>query len=181
VADGLFAPASGAPTEGGVSANAGCRRDPAPAAGGEGSCGGRPQFREVAKEVPFEIKRYFLVYGVPSEDIRGEHAPPLAAPVSGLSPRALPCVADDGAPIARSSSWISPATGLQPGSMVWGIQYKYSADAVLLVLASGSIQTRTATFGVLGVPPAGEGVKYSLDHSGLQERGEPRSIAPRGW
>ena len=30
----------------------------------------------------------------------------------------------------------SPATGLHLAPMVWGIQYQYSADAVLLVLAS---------------------------------------------
>jgi len=29
---------------------------------------------EVARHVPFEVKRYFLVFQVPSEQVRGEHA-----------------------------------------------------------------------------------------------------------
>src|SRR5262249_40938072 len=35
---------------------------------------GSLSFGEVARQVPFEVKRYFLVFDVTSEHIRGEHA-----------------------------------------------------------------------------------------------------------
>ena len=35
---------------------------------------GSLSFGEVSKHVPFEVKRYFLVYDVPSKEVRGEHA-----------------------------------------------------------------------------------------------------------
>ena len=35
---------------------------------------GNLSFGEIGDQIPFEVKRYFLVYGVASKEIRGEHA-----------------------------------------------------------------------------------------------------------
>jgi acetyltransferase-like isoleucine patch superfamily enzyme len=133
-ADSLFAPASGAPTEGGVSATRvkGVTLHRLPEVK---DLRGNLSFGEVAKEVPFEIKRYFLVYGVPSEDIRGEHAHRSLHQFLVCLHGHCRVVADDGTN-RQEFALDSPATGLHLAPMVWGIQYQYSADAVLLVLAS---------------------------------------------
>lgn len=134
VADGLFAPASGAPTPAGVSATRvkGVTLHRLPEVK---DLRGNLSFGEVAKEVPFEIKRYFLVYGVSSEDIRGEHAHRSLHQFLVCLHGLCHVVADDG--VNRQEFVLdNPATGLHIAPMIWGIQYKYSADAVLLVLAS---------------------------------------------
>jgi acetyltransferase-like isoleucine patch superfamily enzyme len=92
---------------------------------------------EVNREVPFEVKRYFLVFGVPSLETRGEHAHyechQFLICVSG----SCNVVADDG--VNRQEFVLDrPELGLHLPPMTWGIQYKYSKDAVLLVLASHS-------------------------------------------
>ena len=46
-------------------------------------------FAEIHKHLPFEIKRYFLVFDVPGKHIRGEHATSSAGAVSGLRSRLL--------------------------------------------------------------------------------------------
>jgi dTDP-4-dehydrorhamnose 3,5-epimerase-like enzyme len=92
-------------------------------------------FGEVLHHIPFEVKRYFLVFGVSSEEIRGEHA-------HRASHQFLVCVhgrchlvADDG--VSRQEFVLdSPAVGVHLPSMVWGAQYRYSKDAVLLALVS---------------------------------------------
>ena len=35
---------------------------------------GNLSFGEIGNQIPFEVKRYFLVYSVASKEIRGEHA-----------------------------------------------------------------------------------------------------------
>lgn len=96
---------------------------------------GNLSFGEIGRQVPFDVKRYFLVYGVANKEIRGEHAH------RGLH-QFLICVhgrchvvADDG---TNRQEFIldAPSTGLHLPPMVWATQYKYSLDAVLLVLAS---------------------------------------------
>jgi UDP-2-acetamido-3-amino-2,3-dideoxy-glucuronate N-acetyltransferase len=96
---------------------------------------GNLSFGEIGREVPFEVKRYFLVYGVSSKDIRGEHAH------RGLH-QFLVCVhgrchvvADDG-DNRQEFALDAPSLGLYLPPMVWATQYKYTEDAVLLVLAS---------------------------------------------
>lgn len=90
---------------------------------------------ELGRDVPFEVKRYFLVYDVPNIEIRGEHAHlrchQFLIAVKGM----LHVVADDGR--RREEIVLDRASlGLHLPPMTWGIQYRYSADAVLLVLAS---------------------------------------------
>ena len=93
-------------------------------------------FGEVHREVPFEVKRYFLVYGVSSQQIRGEHAHRTLHQFLICVHGSYHVVADDGN--ARQEFVLDqPFIGLHLQPMTWGVQYKYSNDAVLLVLASG--------------------------------------------
>jgi acetyltransferase-like isoleucine patch superfamily enzyme/dTDP-4-dehydrorhamnose 3,5-epimerase-like enzyme len=90
---------------------------------------------EIGRDVPFEARRYFLVYDVPSIEIRGEHAHLQCAQFLVAVKGSVHVVADDGN--CREEFVLSqPSQGLLLPPMTWGIQYRYSSDAVLLVLAS---------------------------------------------
>ena len=90
---------------------------------------------EFSKEIPFRPKRYFLVFNVPSAKTRGEHAHHRCEQFLICVKGACAVVADDG--VSREEFDLNrPNLGLYLPPMVWGIQYKYSADAVLLVFAS---------------------------------------------
>jgi UDP-2-acetamido-3-amino-2,3-dideoxy-glucuronate N-acetyltransferase len=92
-------------------------------------------FAEVESHIAFDIKRFFLVYDVPSSEIRGEHAHKelhqFLICVNGF----CSVVADDGVN-RREFLLDSPSKGLHLAPMTWGVQYKHSKDAVLLVLTS---------------------------------------------
>lgn len=90
---------------------------------------------EFGREIPFDVKRYFLVYDVPSIEIRGEHAHLLCEQFLIAVKGSVHVVADDGS--NREQFLLDkPGVGLYLPPMTWGIQYRYSADAILLVLAS---------------------------------------------
>lgn len=90
---------------------------------------------EMGRDVPFAVKRYFLVYEVPNIEIRGEHAHRICQQFLIAVKGSLHVVADDGQ--HREEIVLDrPSLGLHLPPMTWGIQYRYSADAVLLVLAS---------------------------------------------
>lgn len=90
---------------------------------------------EFPVDIPFQPKRYFLVFNVPSEKTRGEHAHHLCHQFLICVKGSCSVVVDDG--VNRCEvSLESPAMGIYLPPMTWGIQYKYSADAVLLVFAS---------------------------------------------
>ena len=92
-------------------------------------------FGEVERHVPFGVKRYFLVFGVSSEEIRGEHAHKTLHQFFVCAHGKCHVVADD--TVNRQEFVLdNPSLALHLPPMVWGVQYKYSADAVLLVLAS---------------------------------------------
>jgi acetyltransferase-like isoleucine patch superfamily enzyme/dTDP-4-dehydrorhamnose 3,5-epimerase-like enzyme len=92
-------------------------------------------YGEMQVHVPFEVKRYFLVFGVSSQEIRGEHAHKQLRQFFICVHGSCHLVADDG---ARREEFIlnSPSIGIHLPPMVWGVQYMYSPDAVLMVLAS---------------------------------------------
>lgn len=90
---------------------------------------------EIQREVPFEVKRYFIVFDVPSVETRGEHAHRECHQFLICLRGQVSVVADDGA-LREEFHLDRPDRGLYLPPMVWGIQYKYSQDAVLLVLAS---------------------------------------------
>ena len=90
---------------------------------------------EFGRSVPFEVKRYFLVFNVPSVETRGEHAHRECHQFLICVRGSVSIVADDGS-YRREYTLDRPELGLHLPPMVWGIQYKYSSDAVLLVFAS---------------------------------------------
>lgn len=90
---------------------------------------------ELGSDVPFEAKRYFLVYDVPSIEVRGEHAHRRCAQFLIAVRGSLRVVADDGR--HREEFLLDrPTLGLHLPPLTWGIQYRYTPDAVLMVLAS---------------------------------------------
>ncbi|HCL86366.1 MAG TPA: isomerase [Comamonadaceae bacterium] len=90
---------------------------------------------EFERDIPFPAKRYFLVFDVPSEKTRGEHAHRSCHQFLICVKGSCAVVVDDGKSRCEVSLE-SPDLGLHLPPMTWGIQYKYSADAVLLVFAS---------------------------------------------
>jgi len=90
---------------------------------------------EFDRSIPFTVKRYFMVFDVPSMETRGEHAHRECHQFLICVRGSCAIVADDGT--HRQEFLLDrPDVGVHLPPMVWGIQYKYSADAVLLVYAS---------------------------------------------
>ena len=90
---------------------------------------------DFVKDIPFEPKRYFLVFNVPSEKTRGEHAHFKCKQFLICVKGSCAVVIDDGN--SRCELILdSPERGIYLPPLIWGIQYKYSSDAVLLVFAS---------------------------------------------
>lgn len=91
--------------------------------------------REFGRGLPFEPQRVFAVFDVPTQEVRGEHAHKECAQLLVCLRGTVSVVCDDG----RSRQQFdldSPEVGVYVPPMVWATQYKYSADAVLLVYAS---------------------------------------------
>jgi acetyltransferase-like isoleucine patch superfamily enzyme len=87
------------------------------------------------KDIPFEPRRYFLVFKVPSEKTRGEHAHYECHQFLICVKGSCSVVVDDGN--SRCEVLLdSPDKGIYLPPLTWCIQYKYSGDAVLLVFAS---------------------------------------------
>ncbi|GAC1329221.1 MAG: WxcM-like domain-containing protein [Candidatus Dormibacteria bacterium] len=86
-------------------------------------------------QLPFVPRRYFAVFGVPSTEVRGEHAHRRCAQLLTALAGSLSVVLDDGSN-REEVTLDNPGTSLLIPPMVWGTQYNYSADAVLHVLAS---------------------------------------------
>jgi UDP-2-acetamido-3-amino-2,3-dideoxy-glucuronate N-acetyltransferase len=96
---------------------------------------GHLSFAELGQSLPFSVARYFLVFGVPSRQVRGEHAHReleqfLICVQGSLSVRVFDGSQSSEVRLDR------PDLGLYIPAMTWATQYKYSSDAVLLVLAS---------------------------------------------
>jgi UDP-2-acetamido-3-amino-2,3-dideoxy-glucuronate N-acetyltransferase len=90
---------------------------------------------EFERSIPFEAKRYFMVFDVPSVETRGAHAHRKCHQFMICVRGSVSIVADDGT--NREEFLLDrPDLGLHLPPMVWGIQYKYTADGVLLVFAS---------------------------------------------
>jgi UDP-2-acetamido-3-amino-2,3-dideoxy-glucuronate N-acetyltransferase len=84
---------------------------------------------------PFRPKRYFLVFGVPSREVRGEHAHKVCHQLLVCVHGSCNVVVDNGT-TRREFILESPTVGIYVPPMIWSTQYKYSADAVLAVFAS---------------------------------------------
>jgi dTDP-4-dehydrorhamnose 3,5-epimerase-like enzyme len=90
---------------------------------------------EFERDIPFKPLRYFMVFDVPSKETRGEHAHRECHQFLLCVSGSCAVVADDGRQ-RLEVTLDTPNRGIYLPPMTWGIQYKYSADALLLVFAS---------------------------------------------
>lgn len=96
---------------------------------------GSLSFAEFGQYLPFIPKRYFLVFDVQSREVRGEHAHKELHQFLVCVKGACSVMVDDGN--CREEYILNtPGAALHIPPLVWGVQYKYSPDAVLMVLAS---------------------------------------------
>ncbi len=90
---------------------------------------------EFDDQFPFRPKRYFIVSGVPSGEIRGEHAHKQCHQFLLCAYGQCSVRVDDGS--TRLEIQLSkPNIGIHLPPMIWGRQWQYSPDAALLVFAS---------------------------------------------
>lgn len=90
---------------------------------------------EFGRDVPFMVSRYFLVFDVPSNGVRGEHAHFRCHQFLVAVKGTVHVTADDGR--TKEEFVLDRANkGLHFPPLIWGVQYRFSSDAVLLVLAS---------------------------------------------
>lgn len=91
---------------------------------------------EAIKDIPFEIKRIFYIYGSDSTVVRGQHANRrtefVLINVAGQSKVKVL----DGKGNEAVFYLNRPHTGIYLPNMVWKDMYDFSSDSVLLVLAS---------------------------------------------
>jgi hypothetical protein len=90
---------------------------------------------EFESDIPFKPLRYFLVYDVPTREVRGEHAHRTCEQFLICVRGSCGILVDDGRN-RRELTLDSPNLGVYMPAMIWGTQYRYSPDAVLLVFAS---------------------------------------------
>jgi acetyltransferase-like isoleucine patch superfamily enzyme len=94
---------------------------------------------EFSKNLPFQPLRCFFVHGVQSYKVRGEHAHRECKQFLVAVHGELSVVVDDG--LHRKEIRLDrPSVGLYMPAGIWGIQYKFSANAVLAVFASHPYQ-----------------------------------------
>lgn len=90
---------------------------------------------EEGKEIPFVVKRVYLIYGTLPEISRGFHAHQDLEQVAICVSGQCTFVVDDGT--QRDEIVLNaPNRGLYIGSMVWREMHDFSPDCILVVLAS---------------------------------------------
>jgi len=90
---------------------------------------------EFTRQVPFTPARYFTIFDVPGTRVRGEHALRSCEQFLVSLRGSCAIVVDDGK--HRQEILLGgPDYGLHIPPMTWTTLYKFSADAILLVLAS---------------------------------------------
>jgi len=90
---------------------------------------------EVDSNLPFAPRRYFTVFDVPGKEVRGEHAHKQCHQFLVCLKGHVSVLVDNGR--EREEMLLNtPAIGIYVPPMIWAVEYKYSEDAVLLVLAS---------------------------------------------
>ncbi|MEO5921638.1 MAG: FdtA/QdtA family cupin domain-containing protein [Pseudolysinimonas sp.] len=89
----------------------------------------------IGDHLPFAARRIFTVAGVPAGSDRGIHAHRACEQFLVCLRGSVVALVDDGT--RRQSVLLDdPAAGLYMPALTWGTQTDYSADALLLVLAS---------------------------------------------
>lgn len=101
---------------------------------------GKLTVNEFERTIPFSVKRTFLVFDVPTAQVRGEHAHKICHQFLTCISGKCSVLADDG--VNRQEFLLdSPNIALYLPPMVWGVQYNYSSDAKLMVFASDYYDT----------------------------------------
>jgi UDP-2-acetamido-3-amino-2,3-dideoxy-glucuronate N-acetyltransferase len=90
---------------------------------------------EYERDLPFVPRRTFVVYDVPTEEVRGEHAHRVCGQFLVCLRGSVRVLADD-SEHRQEFELDSPSVGLYLPPMTWGTQYRYSSDTALLVFAS---------------------------------------------
>jgi UDP-2-acetamido-3-amino-2,3-dideoxy-glucuronate N-acetyltransferase len=85
--------------------------------------------------LPFEPRRVFFVFGVPTREVRGAHAHRSLHQLLVCCTGQCSVVVDDGRN-RQEFLLADPGVALLIPPLVWGVQYRFSPDATLVVLAS---------------------------------------------
>jgi acetyltransferase-like isoleucine patch superfamily enzyme len=96
---------------------------------------GKVAVAEHGGQLPFVPMRLFMVYGVPSLEVRGEHAHRVCEQFLTCATGQVTVSVDDGS--GRDEYVLdSPRLGLYVPPRIWAVQHRYSHHAVLVVAAS---------------------------------------------
>jgi len=96
---------------------------------------GRLAAGEFTQDIPFEPKRFFMVFDVPGKEVRGAHAHRECDQFLICVQGSVSVVVDD-ASASEEIALADRSIGLLVPAGIWAVQFKYSDDAVLLVFAS---------------------------------------------
>jgi hypothetical protein len=91
---------------------------------------------EQMKEIPFDLKRIFYIYGTKGEVARGQHANRRSEFVLINLNGSCKVLVDDGMNDNEVIVLDQPHTGVYLDKMVWKEMFDFSSDSILLVLAS---------------------------------------------
>jgi dTDP-4-dehydrorhamnose 3,5-epimerase-like enzyme len=87
------------------------------------------------EQIPFSPVRMFIVFNVPTREVRGQHAHHKCHQYIMCTSGSVRVMVDDG--VRREDFLLNqPDIGIYLPPLTWGEQFDYSADASLLVLAS---------------------------------------------
>ncbi len=90
---------------------------------------------ESNKNIPFDIKRVYYIFGTTNDTVRGKHAHKTLEQVLVCTSGSCTILLDNG--IEKQSVELSNNTfGLYVGTYIWGEMSNFSPDCVLVVLAS---------------------------------------------
>jgi acetyltransferase-like isoleucine patch superfamily enzyme/dTDP-4-dehydrorhamnose 3,5-epimerase-like enzyme len=92
-------------------------------------------FGEYDEHLPFIPKRFFTIFNVPTTEVRGEHMHKTLHEFLVCLKGSVNVVCDNGQ-VKDEIILDDSRKGLHIPPSIWTVQYKYSPDAILLVLAS---------------------------------------------
>jgi len=87
------------------------------------------------RDLPFYPKRVFIIDKVPDSRVRGEHAHTTCHQCLVCLNGSVDVIVDDGF-YSQKLNLSSPNIGLYMPPLIWGTQFNYSPDAILMVYAS---------------------------------------------
>jgi UDP-2-acetamido-3-amino-2,3-dideoxy-glucuronate N-acetyltransferase len=89
----------------------------------------------IKEEIPFEPKRFYMIFGVPSKETKGQFALKTCHQFITCVRGSCQIMLDDGK-TRQEMVLNSPGFGIYIPPKVWTTQFKYSTDALLTVFAS---------------------------------------------